>query len=237
MSPAAQVAAVREFHRFYTGVVGALDEGLLRTPYSLTEARVLFELGQGPVEVAVLRRGLGLDAGYLSRILARFTADGLVGRTSSPSGGRRQVVALTDTGRTAFEMLDARSAAAIGDLLSRLGKPDRERLVAAMRTIRQLLGEPERPPGYVLRPLEPGDAGWIVHRHGVRYAQEYGWDSAFEALVARIVADYLDTREPGRENAWIAEVDGERVGCVLCVRRDDDVAQLRLLLVEPQARG
>jgi DNA-binding MarR family transcriptional regulator/GNAT superfamily N-acetyltransferase len=234
----AQIAAMRDFNRFYTAVIGVVNEGLLQTPYSLTEARVIFELAQRPtVEVPDLRRALAVDAGYLSRILARFAADGLVSRTSVSGGGRRQAVALTDTGHAAYEMLNARSQAEIEAMLSPLTVDDRERLVAAMRTVRQLLGETARPTGYVLRPLQPGDAGWIVHRHGVRYAEEYGWDATFEALVARIVADYVDTHEPRRENAWIAEVNGRPVGCVLCVRRDDDVAQLRLLLVEPAARG
>jgi DNA-binding MarR family transcriptional regulator/GNAT superfamily N-acetyltransferase len=234
----AEATAMRDFNRFYTTVIGVLDEGLLHTPYSLTEARVIFELGQRPtVEVSGLRRTLAVDAGYLSRILARFVADGIVSKTRSPDGGRRQVVALTDSGRAAYDMLNARSQASIEAMLAPLAQGDRARLVAATQTIRQILGETARPAGYVLRALEPGDAGWIVHRHGARYAEEYGWDATFEALVARIMADYIDTREPRRENAWIAEVDGEPVGCVLCVRRDDEVAQLRLLLVEPSARG
>lgn len=235
---AVQATAIRDFNRFYTTVIGVLDEGLLHTPYSLTEARVIFELAQQPtVEVPGLRRTLAVDAGYLSRILARFVADGLIAKTPSPDGGRRHVVALTDTGRDAYDMLNARSQAEIETMLLPLTQQDQTRLAAAMRTIQEILGETTRPAGYLLRPLEPGDAGWIVQRHGARYAEEYGWDATFEALVARIVADYIDTREPRQENAWIAEVDGEPVGCVLCMRRDDEVAQLRLLLVEPAARG
>jgi len=233
-----QVATVRDFNRFYTRVIGLLDEGLLRTPYSLTEARVIFELAQrGATEVPDLRRDLALDAGYLSRILARFTSDGLVTRTTSPTDTRRQVVELTTTGRAAYEMLNERSDAQIVTLLSGLGDADRHQLVGAMRTIRTVLDPTPPPRAYLLRGLHPGDAGWVVHRHGVRYAEEYGWDSSFEALVARIVADYLADHDARRENAWIAELDGRPVGCVFCVRRDDTVAQLRLLLVEPEARG
>lgn len=233
-----QVATVRDFNRFYTRVIGLLDEGLLRTPYSLTEARVIFELAQrGATEVPDLRRDLALDAGYLSRILARFTSDGLVTRTTSPTDTRRQVVELTATGRAAYEMLNERSDAQIVTLLSGLGDADRHQLVEAMRTIRTVLDPTPPPRAYLLRGLHPGDAGWVVHRHGVRYAEEYGWDSSFEALVARIVADYLADHDARRENAWIAELDGRPVGCVFCVRRDDTVAQLRLLLVEPEARG
>ncbi|ROT33109.1 helix-turn-helix domain-containing GNAT family N-acetyltransferase [Micromonospora sp. HM5-17] len=233
-----QVTTVREFNRFYTRIIGLLDEGLLHTPYSLTEARVIFELAQrGPTDVADLRRDLSLDAGYLSRILARFTGNGLVTRVRSPQDARRQVVTLTETGRAAYEMLNERSDAQVVALLSGLSETARRQLVEAMRTIRTVLGPTPTPRAYLLRALRPGDAGWVVHRHGARYAEEYGWDDSFEALVARIVADYLTDRDPRRENAWIAELDGEPVGCVFCVRRDDAVAQLRLLLVEPHARG
>lgn len=199
---------------------------------------MIFELAQrGATEVPDLRRDLALDAGYLSRILARFTSDGLVTRTTSPTDTRRQVVELTATGRAAYEMLNERSDAQIVTLLSGLGDADRHQLVEAMRTIRTVLDPTPPPRAYLLRGLHPGDAGWVVHRHGVRYAEEYGWDSSFEALVARIVADYLADHDARRENAWIAELDGRPVGCVFCVRRDDTVAQLRLLLVEPEARG
>ncbi|MGI5215145.1 bifunctional helix-turn-helix transcriptional regulator/GNAT family N-acetyltransferase [Plantactinospora sp. CA-290183] len=234
-----QTAAVRDFNRFYTRLIGALDEGLVRSPYSLTDARVIFELARRPAtEVPHLRRELALDPGYLSRILARFAAEGLIARSQSPTDARRQVVELTEAGRAAYQTLDGRSQAEIETLLAELSGEDRHRLVAAMRVIRELLDRTSAAPrGYLLRPLQAGDPGWIVQRHGVRYAEEYGWDLSFEALVARIVADHLDGADPRREGAWIAEVDGDRVGCVLCVRRDDEVAQLRLLLVEPGARG
>ncbi|HEY8474354.1 MAG TPA: helix-turn-helix domain-containing GNAT family N-acetyltransferase [Natronosporangium sp.] len=233
-----RVASVRAFNRFYTELIGVLDEGLLRTPYSLTEARVIFELAQRDSrEVAELRQALAIDAGYLSRILARFQDDGLVTRRRSVADGRRQVISLTEQGRAAFVTLDGRSAEAIRTMLTKLTEEDQARLVGAMAEIRRILEPAPRPSGYVLRPPRPGDLGWVVHRHGVRYAEEYGWDESFEALVARIVADYVDHRDPRREDAWIAELDGEPVGCVFCTRKDDQTAQLRLLLVEPQARG
>ncbi len=234
----AQAAALREFNRFYTNVIGVLDEGLLRTPYSLTEARIIFELAQqDTVDVPDLRRGLAVDPGYLSRILARFEADGLISRRQSASDARRHVAGLTGAGRAVYDTLNSRSQGEIEAILTTLAEADRHRLIAAMQAIRQVLGERTRPRGYLLRPVRAGDPGWVVHSHGVWYAEEYGWDATFEALVARIVADYIDQHDPERESAWIAEIDGEPVGCVFCVRRDDDAAQLRLLLVEPSARG
>jgi DNA-binding MarR family transcriptional regulator/GNAT superfamily N-acetyltransferase len=235
---AERVAAVRAFNRFYTNRIGVLRDGLLRTPHSLTEARVLYELGQRDVtEVADLRRELDIDAGFLSRLLARLQRDGLVARERSAADGRRQRIRLTADGLAAFAELDRRSAMEIGELLDALGDEDQRQLVAAMDVVRGVLEDLPRADGFVLRPAHVGDFGWIVHRHGVLYAQEYAWDETFEALVARIVADYVERRDPRREAAWIAEVDGAPVGCVLCVRREDDIAQLRLLLVEPSARG
>ncbi len=232
------IARVRAFNRFYTSVIGVLSEGLLDSPYSLTEARVIFELAQREAtEVTALRRDLGIDAGYLSRLLARFETDGLITRARSAADGRRQEIRLTAAGRAAYDVLDERSAAEVHRLLQPLNGERRRRLVAAMDTIEEILAGARRPRSYVLRPLRRGDFGWIVHRHGVRYATEYGWDATFEALVARVVADYIDKHDARRENAWIAEVAGEPVGCVFCVRRDDATAQLRLLLVEPSCRG
>jgi len=232
------VPAVRAFNRFYTNTIGALRDGLLRTPYSLAEARVLFELGQrDAAEVSELRRMLNLDGGYLSRLLARLEGAGLVARERSSADARRQIVRLTDEGGAAYRELDARSAAEIGGLLDGLADDDRRRLVAAMGTIQAILEPPQVPAAVVLRPPAPGDLGWIVQRHGALYTVEYGWDERFEALVARVVADYAETHDPRREAAWVAEVGGERAGCVLCVRRTDAVAQLRLLLVEPRMRG
>jgi DNA-binding MarR family transcriptional regulator/GNAT superfamily N-acetyltransferase len=233
-----RVAAVRAFNRFYTNEIGVLREGLLGTPYSLTEARVLFELGQVErMEVGELRRGLDVDRGYLSRILARLEDGGLVARKRSPVDARRQVVALTARGRRAFKVLDERSIAETGALLSGLIEEEQRRLVASMDVIRGILSRATRPARVVLRAPTSGDFGWVIGRHGTLYADEYGWDETFEALVARIVADYVDAHDPEREAAWIAEVDGERGGCIFCVRKDDRVAQLRLLLVEPSARG
>jgi DNA-binding MarR family transcriptional regulator/GNAT superfamily N-acetyltransferase len=233
-----RVAAVRAFNRFYTSRIGVLRDGLLRTPHSLTEARVLYELGQRDVtEVADLRRELDIDAGFLSRLLNRLQREGLVARERSQSDARRQRIRLTSDGQAAFAELDRRSADEIGELLHALGDEDQRRLVAAMDVVRGMLEDVPRSDGFVLRPAHVGDFGWIVHRHGVLYAQEYAWDETFEALVARIVAEHVEQRDPRREAAWIAEIDGAPVGCVLCVRREDDVAQLRLLLVEPRARG
>ena len=229
-----QVAEVRTFNRFYTRLVGALDEGVARSPYSLTDARVIYELAQRPAtEVPDLRRSLNLDPGYLSRILTRFDADGLTVRRQSATDARRQVVELTDAGRGVYEMLDSRSQAEVETLLAGLSTEDRHRLVAAIRVIRQVL-EPAAalPRAYLLRPLQAGDVGWIVQRHGV-----LGGDLTAEARAARVVADHLTRNDPRRETAWIAELDGEQVGCVLCDRRDDDVAELKLLFVEPRARG
>jgi DNA-binding MarR family transcriptional regulator/predicted N-acetyltransferase YhbS len=233
------VAQVREFNRFYTRVIGLLQEGLLRSQYTLTEVRVLFELSQRDgTEVTDLRRTLDLDAGYLSRMLAKLDADGLVVRQRSASDARRQTAALTDRGRAVFAELDARSSDQVRDLLVKLTETDRRRLVGAMATIRRLLDrESPRERMVVLRGLLPGEIGWVVQRHGALYAQEYGWDDSFEAMVARIMADYAAAHDPRREAAWIAEVDGEPVGCIMCVRDDDATARLRVLLVEPGARG
>jgi DNA-binding MarR family transcriptional regulator/GNAT superfamily N-acetyltransferase len=237
-SPPARVDAVRAFNRFYTRVIGVLDEGLLRTDYSLTEARVLYELGQAEsLDVGALRDAVAIDAGYLSRILAGFEEKGLVRRGPSEEDARRRVVRLTTRGRSVSGTLDRRSAEEIGALLSTLGDAEQRRLLGAMGTIRTALREDPSRRSVVLREPGPGDLGWIVERHGAVYQQEYGWDARFEALVARIVADFAEQRDPRRDRAWIAEVDGEPAGCVLCVHRDDEVAQLRLLLVEPSARG
>ena len=187
--------------------------------------------------MADLRREIDIDAGFLSRLLARLQRDGLVARERSTDDARRQRVRLTEEGAAAFAELDRRSADEIGAVLDALPEDDQQRLVAAMDTVHDVLTQAPPAGAFVLRSPRPGDLGWIVQRHGALYAQQYGWDESFEALVARIVADYAADHDPRREAAWIAEVDGEPAGCVLCVRREDDVAQLRLLLVEPRARG
>src|SRR2546430_8741033 len=196
------VARVREFNRFYPATIGVLGDGLLRTPYSLTESRVIFELAQhDETEVAELRRTLDLDAGYLSRILARFATDGLVDRGRSATDGRRQVIRLTAAGQDAYRLLDERSRGEIQRLLDGLPPTDQRRLVQAMSTIRALLSRTGAPE-VVLREPRPGDLGWVVARHGELYAAEYGWDASFEALVARIVADFGRGYDaPGREPA------------------------------------
>lgn len=236
---AERIAQIRAFNRLYTGVIGVLDEGLVGSPYSLGEARVLYELEQeGVSEVTELRRRLGLDAGYASRLLARLAERGLLTRERSPEDARRQIVRLTEAGQDEQHVLEQRTVEEIGTLLDRLSEEDQGRLVSAMRVIGNLVGDPRPDSALVLRPPRPGDYGWIVQRHGEIYSREYGWNVAFEALVARIVADYVETRDPEREAAWVAELGGERVGCVFCVRgTKEKTAKLRLLIVEPGARG
>ena len=230
------VERFRAFNRFHTSLVGALDEHLLDTPYTLTEARVLFELGRDtPLEVLELRRRTGIDAGYLSRILASFERSGLVRRRRSSGDGRRVVVQLTPSGRSAYRTLNERSAAENAALLGRLAPGDRQRLLLAAEEIHAILGD--RPPTVDVREARSGDYGWIVERHGVLYADEYGWDETFEGLVAEIVGGFARSHDAVRERAFVAELDGRRAGCVLCVREDDATARLRLLLVEPWARG
>ena len=234
----AAVAAVRGFNRFYTNVIGLLRGKYLDTPYSLTEARLLFELAQRDTsEVTDLRRTVDIDPGYLSRILARFEADGLITRQRSAADARRQIIGLTGTGRSVVGGLDARSGGQTRDMLAAVRDEDRRRLLDAMRVITETLTGSPQPRGYLLRPPQPGDMGWVVQRNGAVYADEFGWDSSYEALVARIVADYVDHRDPDAEASWIAEVDGTPAGCVFCVRENATSARLRLLLVEPWARG
>jgi DNA-binding MarR family transcriptional regulator/GNAT superfamily N-acetyltransferase len=232
------VAAIRGFNRFYTNVIGLLRGKYLGSPYSLTEARLLFELAQRDAsEVSDLRRTVDIDPGYLSRILARFESDGIITRERSAADGRRQIIRLTGTGHSVVAGLDARSAEQTRDMLAGVRGDDRRRLLEAMRTITEVLTGSPRPRGYLLRAPRPGDMGWVVQRNGAIYAEEFGWDASYEALVARIVADYVENRDPQAEAAWIAEVDGTRAGCVFCVRENATTARLRLLLVEPWARG
>jgi len=238
MSSTEPASVIRAFNRFWTNHMGVLNSGLLDTRFSLTEARVLFELGRtAETDMLRLRHELRIDAGYLSRIVKRFENDGLVEASSSPADGRRRVLSLTLTGKAAFEDLDARSTKQATSMQSGLSEVGRHRLVAAMATIRELLEPSSGAEAVVLRPPIVGDFGWVVHRHGVIYAQEYGWDETFEALVARVVAEYVERRDAAREYAWIAEVDGAPAGCVFCVKESEDIARLRLLLVEPSARG
>jgi DNA-binding MarR family transcriptional regulator/N-acetylglutamate synthase-like GNAT family acetyltransferase len=232
-----QIERFRAFNRFYTGLVGALDERLLETRFTLTEARVLFELGRtSSLEVLELRRRTGLDPGYLSRILAAFEEDGLVTRRRSTEDARRVVVDLTADGRDAYRDLDRRSAAENGRLLGRLPDADRERLLVAAAELEALLAD-EGADDVSIRDAKSGDFGWMVERHGVLYAAEYGWDETFEGLVAQIVGAFAQSHDAQRERALVAELGGRRAGCVLCVRENDETAKLRTLLVEPWARG
>ena len=234
-----RVAAVRRFNRFYTQRIGVLQDGLLSSSFSLTEARVLYELAHREQPTASeLGKDLGLDAGYLSRVLRGFERRGLIERRPSKADGRQNLLSLTDAGRAAFAPLDERSHSEIGAMLRPLPAPGQRRLIEAMGAIERLLGAPPEPAApYLLRPHRPGDLGWIVHRHGVLYAQEYGFDERFEALVAKVAAQFLQSFDARRERCWIAERAGEIVGSVLLVRASDEVAKLRLLLVEPEARG
>jgi DNA-binding MarR family transcriptional regulator/N-acetylglutamate synthase-like GNAT family acetyltransferase len=234
-----RIAAVRRFTRFYTQRIGVLQEGLLQSRFSLTQGRVLYELANRAQPTASeLAKDLGLDAGYLSRILRGFERQGLLRRTASKSDGRQNLLAITDRGRKAFAPLNARSREEIGTMLRQLSLGEQESLVDAMGAVERLLGAPrETRAPYVLRPPAPGDMGWVVSRHGALYAHEYGFDQEFEALVAEIVAKFVQTFDGKRERCWIAERDGDNVGSVFVVRRSATVARLRLLLVEPKARG
>lgn len=244
--PAGDIARVRAFNRFLTGRMGIVRPDHLGSPWSLTDVRVMYELHHlGRTETSALRRLLEMDAGQLSRVLARMEDGGLVSRAPSPDDGRRQTVELTAAGERAAAMMDGRADRQIRDLLSGIGGGDRERLLSAMETVRRVLDTDGGGGGrVVLRGPRPGDLGWVVERHGDLYWREYGFDSDFEALVAEIVAGYVRDRDPARDNAWIAELDGERAGAVFCVRADPtgggegaETAKLRLLLVEPWARG
>jgi DNA-binding MarR family transcriptional regulator/GNAT superfamily N-acetyltransferase len=233
------VQSIRSFNRFYTRQIGLLTESVYQSPFSLTDVRVLYELAyRAKPTAAELGRDLRLDAGYLSRILSRFQKRGLINRTPSQSDRRRSLLALTPRGRKVFAPLDARANTDMARMLDQLPEGDHKRLIHAMREIQNLLGcsEAQRGP-YLLRSHQPGDIGWVVHRHGVLYSQEYGWDERFEALVAEIAAKFVQNLDPKRERCWIAERDGEILGSVFLVKDSDEIARLRLLLVEPKARG
>ncbi len=234
-----RVEAVRRFNRFYTRQIGVLQEGLLRSPFSLTEARVVYELAHHEGTTATeLGEELDLDAGYVSRILRGFHKQGLLAKERSQIDGRQTLLRLTRQGQEAFAKLNAASRDEIGAMLDQLSEEEQESLVDAMHAIERLLGAgPEHRVPYILRPHQPGDMGWVVQRHGVLYAQEYGWDERFEALVAEIVANFIQSYDPRRERCWIAEKDGENVGSVFLVKKTKTVAKLRLLLVEPKARN
>jgi DNA-binding MarR family transcriptional regulator/GNAT superfamily N-acetyltransferase len=234
-----RVEAVRQFNRFYTQKIGVLHEGLLSSSFSLTEVRVLYELAHKERPVASeLSRDLGLDPGYLSRILSSFKAKGLIDSKPSEQDGRQSVLWLTEQGKAAFAPLNERARDEIGILMGSLTESDQIRLVKAMESIKELLSlGPKNQIPYLLRPHQPGDMGWVVHLHGMLYTQEYGWDETFEALVAGIVAKFIQNFDLKRERCWIAEIEGEMVGSVFLVKESETVSKLRLLLVHPKARG
>ena len=234
-----RIDAVRRFNRFYTRRIGVLRRRLYGSALALAEVRVLYELAQRHEPAAAeLARDLDLDPGYLSRILQAFDRNGWIRRTPSPTDGRQSQLALTAAGRKAFAPIDRASHDEVAALLAPLPATVADALVADMARIEAALGERSRAaPVLALREHRPGDIGWVVGRHGALYAEELGWDMQFEALVAKIAARFLERFDPARERCWIAERDGERVGCVFLVRRSAQVAQLRLLLVEPSARG
>jgi DNA-binding MarR family transcriptional regulator/GNAT superfamily N-acetyltransferase len=233
------IAAVRAFNRFYTRKLGVLDQQLLKSPFSLSEARVLYELAHRE-EPAAKEIGieLGLDAGYLSRIIQKFDEDGLITRKPLASDRRQYRLGLTAKGRQAFARLERSSHDDVGAMLTTLRRGGSQRLIAAMTLIERLLGAPDAaPPPAALRSHRPGDIGWVVQSHGAFYASEYGFDSSFEALVAEIAAKFLTSFDASREHCWIADIDGAQVGSLFLVKHTDDVAKLRLLLVDPAGRG
>jgi DNA-binding MarR family transcriptional regulator/GNAT superfamily N-acetyltransferase len=233
-----RVAAVRAFNRFYTRQLGFLQQHYLDSPYTLTEGRIIYEIANRPeTGVAELRRYLDLDAGYLSRVLDRFEKRGLIARERSSADRRRQLVRLTGKGRAAFQTLDRRTRKDLAALLGERTEEQQRRLIEAMGGIRTILGEPLDERRVEIRPTGPGDHGWVIERHAHLYSPEDGWGEPFVALVAGVIADFLDSRDPEREQAWVAELDGERAGAIYCVRKSADVAQLRLLFVEEWARG
>lgn len=235
-----QVASIRSFNRFYTRKIGVIEPRLLDSPWSLPEARIIYEIAQrGTCTATDLVRELGLDAGYVSRTLQGLQRRQIVSRKPSKDDGRVSEIALTARGKAAFAELDKRSRDDIGSLLRRLSDGERIALVDAMATIEQTL-EPSaaKPPvAYRLRTHRPGDIGWVISRHGAVYAQEFGWDIGFKALVAEIAAQFIKGYDPARERCWIAEIGGEPAGSIFLVKASDDIAKLRLLLVENKARG
>ena len=236
----AHIAAVRRFSRFYSRRLGMLQDAFLQTSFSLAEARVLFELAHRDKPTASeVADALGIDRGYLSRILRGFTERGLVAKSSSRQDGRQSLLALTARGRASFAAINQRSQDDVATMLATLSWPDQERVVAAMGAIERLIGaqDAKPQPAYVLRPPRTGEMGWVVARHAVLYGQEYGWSEKFEGLCAEIVAQMIERFDPARDRHMIADIDGEPVGSAFVVKDADDVARLRLLLVEPKVRG
>lgn len=236
-----EIAAVRRFNRFHTRLVGALNEHLLASDYSLPQVRVLYEIANAEEDRSPSARELGevlrMDTGYLSRVVSGLEGDGLIARTPSADNAKRLALTLTAEGRRVFAGLNTASAEEVVGLLAPLSEAERGQLVGAMHRIRRLLGDAPAKRAFVLRDPEPGDLGWIAHRQGLLYAREYGWDWTFEALVAEIVGQFAKEFIPGRERCWVAEMESEVVGSVFVVRQDHETAKLRLLYVDPAARG
>jgi DNA-binding MarR family transcriptional regulator/GNAT superfamily N-acetyltransferase len=235
-----RIDALRRFNRFYTRRIGLLHEGLLDSPFSLTQSRVLYELAQrNDLSAAQLSRELGLDPGYLSRLLRGFESRGLVKRARADADARRSLLALTRAGRAAYAPLERRAQLDGAAALAKLSQSQQRALCAAFDQVRRLLdtANVNSAPDYVLRQHRRGDIGWVIHRHGALYAEEYGWDESFEALVAGICAKFIEHFDPGCERCWIAERDGRILGSVFVVRHSKTVAKLRLMYVEPDARG
>jgi DNA-binding MarR family transcriptional regulator/GNAT superfamily N-acetyltransferase len=237
--PADRIAAVRRFSRFYTRHLGVLDEGFLGSPLSLTQMRVLYELANHQQSTAAeLCNSLALDPGYLSRILSGFEKDHVIDKKESTKDTRQTLLALTKKGRQVFEPLNLRSNDQVRAILSELAPAKQDDLLHSMQTIESVLSpNTEGTASYLIRPHRPGDMGWVVWRHGVLYSQEYRYDERFEAMVAGIVAEFVENLDPASEHCWIAERDGENVGSIFLVKKSQTVAKLRLLLVEPSARG
>jgi len=233
-----QIAAVREFNRSYTRQIGVLNREFLKTPFSLAEVRVLLELYyRDSTTAAAIGQSLGLDGGYLSRILRGFARKGLMATERSPTDGRQSLLRLSKTGRRAFEQIEERQRSAVKAMLHTLSPSEIPALVGAMRKIERLLAlAPQPKVPYMIRSHQPGDMGWIIHRQGVLYNEEYGWDEHFEAVIARITSDFILGFDPRTERCWIAEREGEIVGSIFCVAKSKHVARLRLLYVEPSAR-
>lgn len=235
------VAAIRQFNRFHTRLVGALNERMLASDYSLAQVRILYELANARPDAPPSARDLGdilqMDAGYLSRLLSGLESDGLLARTPSPENAKRLALTLTERGREVFAGLNEASAREVAALLAPLSQDERSQLTGAMARIRRLLGDTPDTRAFILRDPRPGDLGWVIHRQAALYAQEYGFDWTFEGLISEIAGKFVAEFDPARERCWIAEMEGEIVGSVFVVRQDDEVAKLRLLYVDPAARG